>query len=95
MRQNPSDLTLVRSPAARLFGFARCGWRANILLLGESEVMEGARNKKNDDTYVTDVETRTKVGFYNSDDFCRDVAEVILDLDAFWRKESQSKPHQK
>ena len=57
--------------------------------------MEGARNKKNDETYVTDVETRIKAGFYNSDGFCRDVADVILDSDAFWRKESQSKAHRK
>jgi len=78
-----------------LFAFARCGSRANILLLDESEVMKGARNKKNDETYITDVETRIKAGFYNSDEFCRDVADVFLDSHAFWRKESQSKAHRK
>jgi len=52
------------------------------------------RNKKTgDDKYVAYVETRIKAGFYNSDEFCREVADVILASDTFWRKESQSKAH--
>tara|TARA_Y100000994_G_scaffold185800_1_gene154560 strand:+ start:1125 stop:1346 length:222 start_codon:yes stop_codon:yes gene_type:complete len=70
--------------------------KAIILLLDESKEMEGARNKhKDDDAHVADVEIRVKTGFYNSDEFCREIAEVILDSSVFWRKESQSKAHNK
>lgn len=56
--------------------------------------MEGVRNKKTgDDKYVAYVETRIKAGYYNSDEFCREVADVILDSDTFWCKESQSKAY--
>jgi|TARA_B110000438_G_C15391715_1_gene469364 hypothetical protein len=54
--------------------------------------MKGVRNKQSG---VAGVEARVKAGFYNSDEFCREVAEVILDSDAFWRKESQAKGHRK
>lgn len=54
--------------------------------------MEGAKNqRRDDDAFIAGVATRIASGVYNTDEFCQDVADVILDSDIFWRKESQSK----
>tara|TARA_A100001037_G_scaffold292001_1_gene306745 strand:+ start:524 stop:691 length:168 start_codon:yes stop_codon:yes gene_type:complete len=48
--------------------------------------MEGVRNKRNDATWVERVRERLEKGFYDSQAFREEAAEVLLDSEAFWRK---------
>jgi len=49
--------------------------------------MEGVRNKRNNEAWLERVQERLGAGFYDSLAFRKEAAEVLLDSEAFWRKE--------
>jgi|TARA_Y100000814_G_C12277096_1_gene383767 hypothetical protein len=52
--------------------------------------MEGVRNKRNDADWVERVRERLNKGFYDSQAFREEAADVLLDSEAFWRKGNTS-----